>query len=76
MIMEGSGAGSGPRSVLKNPAAQQHPDPSPDPDRLVEGMDTRIRIHTKMSWIRNTAVRKAQKDMDPDPELCIGHSTT
>jgi hypothetical protein len=26
-----------------------------DPDPLVRGMDTRIRIHTKMSWIRNTA---------------------
>ncbi len=30
----------------------------PDPDPLVRGMDPRIRIriHTKMSWIRNTAV--------------------
>ncbi len=27
----------------------------PDPDPLVGGMDPRIRIHTKMSWIRNTA---------------------
>ena len=29
----------------------------PDPDPLVRGMDprVRIRIHTKMSWIRNTA---------------------
>ncbi len=28
----------------------------PDPDPLVRGMDPRIRIriHTKMSWIRNT----------------------
>ncbi len=26
-----------------------------DPDPLVRGMDLRIRIHTKMSWIRNTA---------------------
>jgi hypothetical protein len=28
----------------------------PDPDPLVSGMDPRIRIrvHTKMSWIRNT----------------------
>ncbi len=35
------------------------PDPHPDPDPLVRGMDPliqiRIRIHTKMSWIRNTA---------------------
>ncbi len=26
-----------------------------NPDPLVRGMDPRIRIHTKMSWIRNTA---------------------
>ncbi len=30
----------------------QDPDPIPDP--LVRGMDPRIRIHPKMSWIRNT----------------------
>jgi hypothetical protein len=29
----------------------------PDPDPLVRGMDTRIGIHTKISWIRNTAVK-------------------
>ncbi len=28
--------------------------PNPDLDLLVKGMDPRIRIHTKMSWIRNT----------------------
>ncbi len=28
---------------------------SQDPDPLVRGMDPRIRIHPKMSWIRNTA---------------------
>jgi hypothetical protein len=35
----------------------QDPDPNPDPDSLVRGMDLRIRIriHPKMSWIRNTA---------------------
>jgi hypothetical protein len=27
----------------------------PDPDPLVRGMDPRIRIRTKMSWIRKTA---------------------
>jgi hypothetical protein len=27
-----------------------------DPDPLVRGMDPRIRILTKMSWIRNTDV--------------------
>ncbi len=26
-----------------------------DPDPLVRGMDPRLRIHNKMSWIRNTA---------------------
>jgi hypothetical protein len=31
-------------------------DPDLDPDPLVRGMDLRIRIHTKMSWIRNTAL--------------------
>jgi hypothetical protein len=35
-------------------------DPNPDP--LVRGMDPRIRIHPKMSWIRNTAF------VDPDPD--------
>jgi hypothetical protein len=32
------------------------PDPDPNPDPLVRGMDPRIRIriHPKMSWIRNT----------------------
>jgi hypothetical protein len=32
------------------------PDPALDPDPLVRGMDPRmrIRIHPKMSWIRNT----------------------
>jgi hypothetical protein len=29
-------------------------DPDQNPDPLVRGMDPRIRIHTKMSWIRNT----------------------
>jgi hypothetical protein len=32
----------------------QDPDPHRDPDPLVRGMDPRIRIHTKTSWIRNT----------------------
>jgi hypothetical protein len=32
-------------------------DPDPDPDLLVRGMDPRIRIHPKMSWISNTADR-------------------
>jgi hypothetical protein len=36
-----------------NPDPYTHPDLNPDP--LVRGMDLRIRIHTKMSWIRNAA---------------------
>jgi hypothetical protein len=28
-----------------------------DPDPLVRGVDPRIRIHPKMSWIRNTATK-------------------
>ncbi len=37
----------------------QDPDPYPDPDPLVRGMDPgiRIRIYPKMSWIRNTALQ-------------------
>jgi hypothetical protein len=30
-------------------------DPDPNPDPLIRGMDPRIRIHPKISWIRNTA---------------------
>jgi hypothetical protein len=44
------------------------PDPDPDPDFLVEGMDPRIqiriRIHTKVSWIRNTAKEGALHYME------------
>jgi hypothetical protein len=32
-------------------------DPNLDPDTLVRGIDPRIRIHTKMSWIRNTVLK-------------------
>ncbi len=49
---------------------------SADPDPLVRGMDPRIRnrIHTKMSWIRNTAgswIRNRKfwlRDNIPDPQ--------
>jgi hypothetical protein len=43
-------AGSGSRIRIQDP----------DPDPLVRGMDPRIRIriHPKMSWIRNTASTK------------------
>ena len=30
-------------------------DPDPNPDPLVRGMNPRIPVHPKMSWIRNTA---------------------
>ncbi len=38
-----------------------NPDPNPDP--IVRGMDPqiRIRIHPKMSWIRNTAMCTAEQ---------------
>ena len=39
----------------------QDPDPNPDLDPLFRGMDPRIRIHPKMSWIRNTG------GWDPQP---------
>ncbi len=31
----------------------------PEFDPLVRGMDLRIQIHTKMSWIRNTGINGA-----------------
>jgi hypothetical protein len=31
-----------------------------DPEPLVSGMDPRIRIHTKMSWIRNTELDRSE----------------
>ena len=36
-------------------------DPDPDPNPLVRGMDPRIRIHPKMSWIRNTEIHVSEK---------------
>jgi hypothetical protein len=41
----------------------QDPDPDPNPDPLVRGMDLRIRIHPKMSWIRNTAFNRASDEI-------------
>ncbi len=35
----------------------------PELDPLVRGMDTRIRIHTKMSWIRNTVPNKFRENL-------------
>jgi hypothetical protein len=32
-------------------------DPNPDPNPLFRGMETRIRIHPKMTWIRNTGYK-------------------
>ncbi len=53
---------------------KQDPDPKPDPDQLVEGMDPRIwiRIHTKMSGIRNTAAHEPWWDGEEDPYLEAG----
>jgi hypothetical protein len=56
---------------MKIEGPDPHPDPNPDPDLLVRGMDPRIRIHTKMSWIRNTAAggyeRIARQSPGPRP---------
>jgi hypothetical protein len=40
----------------------QDSDPNPDLDPLVRGMDPRIRIriHTKMSWVRNTGKKASE----------------
>jgi hypothetical protein len=46
----------------------QDPDPDPDPDPLVRGMDPRIRIHSKMSWIRNP-------DWKDNAEFCFNSTT-
>jgi hypothetical protein len=44
--------------VLKvNDEKEQDPDPNLNTDPLVRGRDPRIRIHTKMSWIRNSALK-------------------
>ncbi len=40
--------------LLASKVKKQDPDPHPDP--LVRGMDPRIRMHTKMSLIRNTSI--------------------
>ncbi len=51
-------------------------DPDPNPDPLVRGMDprTRIRIHPKMPWIRNTG--STDPDSDPDPLHWSKHHAT
>jgi hypothetical protein len=54
-------------------------DPDPNSDPLARTMDPRIRIHTKMSWIRNTdflyqertalTTRNLSDEEPPDPQL-------
>ncbi len=39
-----------------------------DPNPLVRRMDPRIRIHPKISWIRNTVENCAKYYQDPEPE--------
>jgi hypothetical protein len=41
-----------------------------DPDPLVRDMDPRIRIHTKMSWIRNTVLEPYYVGVDYNLYLC------
>ncbi len=42
-----------------------------DPDPFVRGMDTRIRIRTKMSWIRNTADKRGDLSTSPVQTYCM-----
>ncbi len=72
-------ASAGHLSIAKNSSADPdpyvfgplgHPNPlvrGTGPDPFVRGTDPRIRIHSKMSWIRNTG--KKQKRTGPIP-LC------
>ncbi len=41
----------------------------PDPDPLVRGMDPRIRIHPKMSWIRNTGKMWMKKMLNEENQI-------
>ncbi len=41
----------------------------PDPDPLVRGMDPRIRIHPKISWIRNTAYNRDVRIVTKSPKV-------
>ncbi len=63
---------------LSGSISQRHGSADLDPDPLVRGMDPRIRIriHTKMSWVRNTVLKKKFAKIrlgsgtvipDPDP---------
>jgi hypothetical protein len=45
---------------------------SAHPDPLVRGMDPRIRIPTKMSWIRNTACLQEEGETEEDIEEEVG----
>ncbi len=55
------------RSMMKVKGSG-HPDPNPVP--LVRGMDPRIRMHTKMSWIRNTGYCKSNTATSPQCLSC------
>jgi hypothetical protein len=46
-----------------------------DPDPLVRGMDPRIRIYTKMSWIRNTGYKVVKNRVPHFRDKCLGYST-
>ncbi len=46
-------------------------DPDPNPDPIVRGMDPLIRIHPKISWIRNTAKRFTNTVTDLDEVVNI-----
>jgi hypothetical protein len=55
----------------------QDPDQNPDqnPDPLVRGMDPRIRIHTKMSFIWNTGKDTKNNIYESMTKLLLGENT-
>jgi hypothetical protein len=54
----------------------QDPDPDPDPNPLVRSMDPRIRIHPKMTWIRNTGYRQCPGSTLVSMRIRIQHFTS
>jgi hypothetical protein len=62
----------------KSRIRSQDPDPDPNPDPFVRGMDPRIRIriHSKLSWIRNTAMQGGLTYCNGELGLNTGRNNT
>ncbi len=66
----------------QDPGPHPDPDPNPDPDPIVRGMDPRIRIriHTKISGIRNTVIltpsRSTEETLWQSERSKISHLST